>query len=282
MKLLNTDPMYPVKLHDYLKDPKDIYYRGRIELASKPSIAIVGSRKCSSYGKNIAEKIAETAATYGVVVVSGMARGIDGAAHRGAIKAGGETIAVLGTGTDIIYPASNRDIYEKIVTDHLVLSEYADGTEGHSFNFPVRNRLISALSDAVVVVESGSRGGSLITAESAIEQGKEVYAVPGNINSIFSLGTNKLILDGARPLIYIDQVFKEMGYTAKYSTNLPKMGELEMSLFTEVRKYGEISVSQLCEKLGMSPREINPIISILEIKGVVYCEMGKVMVANFS
>ena len=282
MKIEKGTKNYPTKLLNHLKDPQDIYIKGDVSLFDYPAIGVVGSRKCTSYGIGVAEKIGEMAAKYGVVVISGMASGIDSAAHKGALRAGGKTIAVLGSGVDVIYPKSNRALYEEIAAAHLIVSEYPDGSEATPYTFPIRNRIISALSEAVIVVESGVRGGSLITAECAVEQGKELYAVPGNINSVYSLGTNKLIYDGAKPLVYIEEIFQEMGLKRPESENSIKLGEDERRIYDEVAKKGEISISALCEILEMKASEINPLLSILEIKGAIYCEMGKVMIANFS
>lgn len=276
------DPLYPEKIKQFVANRKKLYYRGNIDLLKEPAIGIVGSRKCTPYGHAVATEIAKRAAYFGVTVISGLAKGIDGAAHRGTLINHGKTIAVLGCGVDVIYPRQNKDIYEKIAKEGLLLSEYPPGAPAERYNFPTRNRIISALSDALIVVEGGTRSGSLITAECAIEQGKEVFAVPGNINSIYSMGPNKLIRDGAKPLVLIDELFTDMGIERPALRENRNLGSKEESVMTFLQGKGEVAISELCDKTGMPMAEINGILTILEIKGLVYCELGKVMVANFT
>ena len=273
---------YPEKITEFVRDKKPIFYSGDLSILRRPSIGIVGSRKCTGYGMAVAKEISKRAAFYDVVVVSGLAKGIDSVAHKSVLDYGGTTIGVLGCGIDVIYPKSNRELYQRVNNKGLLLSEYPPGAEPARYNFPTRNRLISALSDVLVVVEAGARSGSLITAECAMEQGKEVYAVPGNITSVYSMGPNKLIRDGARPLALIEDVFSDLGVSKQKEDNNEDLGEDERALMNMLQGNGEMSVADLSVRMNMPMAEINGIVTILEIKGLIYCEMGKVMIANFT
>lgn len=283
------DVKFPKKLRKHIKNCKGIYYQGDISLADNPSIGIVGSRICTSYGKVISKEIAKRAAYYGVTVVSGLAKGVDSFSHGGALECGGNTIGIVGNGLDIYYPHSNLKLQKRMADENLLISEYPEGTPPNCWNFPNRNRLISGMSDAVVVVEAGVRSGSLITAECAVEQGKEVYAVPGNITSQNSLGTNKLIRDGARPLIQIDEIFFDLMRRGIIShaekdifeeKSIENLSESEKKIFSCAYERGEISIDELSRVVEISINELNGLISVLEIKGMIICEMGKVMIAK--
>lgn len=192
-----NDPDYPKRMQN-LPDMPDVFYcLGRLPSNDAPTAAIVGARMCTPYGRRVAEEFGRTLAARGVQIISGMALGVDGYGHRGCLDAGGDTFAVLGGGVNVCYPAKNRDIYEKIRNTGGIISEQPFGTEPLSFHFPRRNRIISALSDVVIVVEARKKSGSLITAEFAAEQGKDVFAVPGRIGDALSDGCNELIADGA-------------------------------------------------------------------------------------
>ena len=213
-KLMMADDNFPQILRDFVPDVGVLYFEGDLTLLQNRCIAIVGSRKCTQYGKTVAKTIGKRAAENGVTVVSGLARGIDTAGHLGALEAGGKTIAVLGGGTEHYYPPENRKLQQQIAREGLLLSEHEPEYIAKAYDFPKRNRLISALSESVVVVEAPNRSGALITAECAEEQGKNVYAVPGNITSYYSFGTNKLIRENATPLILIDDIFLDsVSYT---------------------------------------------------------------------
>lgn len=272
---------YPVKIKECLSDYKPIYYRGNLSLLDKPSIAIVGSRKASAYGKSCARALAKCAVEYGAVVVSGLALGIDSEAHSACLENVGETIAVLANGVDVFYPKRNQAMQKRIEETGLLLSEYEDGTRAQRYTFPVRNRIISAISDAIVIVEAGSRSGSLITAECAQEQGKEVYSIPGNITSPGSLGTNKLIRDGAIPLINFDELFEDLGLN-KSNKKIDQifLSKTESRVLEVVKGGSELSIEQIRHIIDIDLAEINAIITILEMKGLIFCEMGKVSIAN--
>ena len=276
------DKNYPESLLTIGDAPEILYCIGNLSLMQKRCIAVVGSRKCTEYGKQTAMKIGKTAAQNGVVIVSGMAKGIDSFAHLGALRNGGETIAVLGCGPDVCYPAANRKIYEEIIQKGLIISEIEPGRAPMPYMFPRRNRIISGLSMAVTVVEAGTESGSLITAELAASQGREVFSVPGNISSQCSLGTNKLIMDGARAIAVVDDIFTEMGIALKTSPEeMETLGEDEARIFEIVKANGETTVDFLCQKLQKDAFFISGIVGILEIKGLVSYNLGKIFVAKF-
>lgn len=192
------DPAYPLRLREIFDPPVALFVKGRAELLQGVNIAVVGTRRPSAYGLAAAERLARELAEAGVCIVSGMARGIDTQAHTAALDAGGDTIAVFGCGVDVIYPAENRRLAERIASQGLLVSEFAMGTPGHPQNFPVRNRIVSGMSAGVLVVEGAQYSGSSITAKLAADQGREVFAVPGNITSKMSWAPNLLIKQGAK------------------------------------------------------------------------------------
>ena len=196
--LTMQDALYPDRLRNIYDPPVLLYGRGRMPLFDEEAaVSVVGTRTCTPYGISAAEELGYQLAKEGAVVVSGLAKGIDGASHRGALRAGGFTAAVLGGGVDVVYPAENRRLYEDIAATGVILSEYPPGTEPRGDHFPVRNRLLSALSLATVVVEAPEKSGALITAATALEQGREVFAVPGPFDAPKSRGCNALIREGA-------------------------------------------------------------------------------------
>lgn len=273
---------FPERLMFENEPLKGIYCKGNAELLKKRSIAIVGSRKCSEYGKRVAMKIAQEAVSNGFCVVSGMAIGIDNFAHQGSLQAGGNTIAVLGTGADICYPPQHRKLYGEICSRGLIVTEYPPGTEAMPYRFPQRNRIIAGLSEAVVVVEARSGSGSLITAELADSQNKPVFAVPGNITSQYSLGTNRLITEGALAIAVIDDIFRYLGVEPGLSEEeLAELGEDERKIYELVKAEGELFMDEICARLDIDPFLANSVTAILEIKGFVTFSMGRVMPARF-
>ena len=280
--LEKEDVRYPDLLRQIPEPPKQLYCIGNLELLKMPAAALVGSRKCSEYGKQVAMNLGKTLAQAGAAVVSGMAKGIDSFAQLGTLKAGGKTIAVLGCGVDICYPAENRKLYDQIASEGLIVSEYPPGTVPMPYMFPQRNRIIAGLSRVVTVVEAGRDSGALITAGLAEDFGREVYAVPGNITSMWSLGTNKLIADGAMPVVVLDDVVRAMGLTAKsVSSDMAGLSELERQVVALVEQNGEVTLEFLCSRLRKNPVDMNGIVMILEIKGVLATNFGKIFVANF-
>ena len=212
-----SEPMFPQRLRELHDPPPGLFLRGSAEpqLLFEPSVAIVGARSCSSYGSQVARMLGRELAAAGLVVVSGMARGVDGEAHRGALEAGGATVAVLGCGVDRDYPAAHAHLARGICETGLVVSEYAPGVEPAPWRFPARNRIIAGLCAATAIVEARERSGALITADFALEAGREVFAVPGEITSTLSAGTNALLRVGAAPLTSPADVLEVLGIEVK-------------------------------------------------------------------
>lgn len=192
---------YPDRLKEIYGRPAALYVLGTLPAQGIPTAAVVGARACSLYGKQTALELSKKLAEAGIQIISGMASGIDSTAHTGALKAGKETWAVLGTGVDLCYPAGSRDIYEKIKNKGGLISEYSPGTRGRAENFPMRNRIISGMADCIVIIEARKKSGSLITANYALEQGREVFALPGRVGDVLSEGCNRLIRAGAPPIL---------------------------------------------------------------------------------
>jgi DNA processing protein len=276
------DARYPRLLGLIQNPPKKLYYRGDISLASMASVAVVGARKATDYGKWAAFNLARSIAEYGLAVVSGMAFGIDSEAHRGALAAGGKTVAVFGCGADICYPARNRRLMDEILENGLIISEFEPGVKPREFTFPMRNRIISGLSVATAVVEAGLRSGSLITAERAAEQGRTVYAVPGNINRAMSFGCNKLIRDGALPIVVLDDIAKDLNLVRgdTVERRAEELGAGERAVYAAVCRAGEMTVDELCAETGLPPQDINGVITALEMKGIVETAQGRVFASG--
>ena len=209
------DSEYPSRLLRIPSPPYAIYYKGRLPDEERKSVAIVGARSCSAYGRQMAEEVSMELAKNGVQIISGMALGIDGAGHKAALDVGGTSFAVLGCGVDICYPREHFSLYQKLTEEGGVLSEFPIGTEPLKQNFPARNRIISGLSDVVLVMEAKEKSGSLITADMALEQGKDVYALPGPITSSLSKGCHDLIKQGADILISPKELLEELGICPK-------------------------------------------------------------------
>lgn len=210
---------YPTRLRSIYNPPYGLFYRGELPSEKQKAVGIVGARNCTYYGKAAAEQIGQGLAAAGIAVISGMAAGIDGAAHWGALRGKGSTFGVLGCGVDVCYPVGNRELYGRLIEMGGVISEYSPRTQPIAFHFPQRNRIISGLSDVVLVVEAKEKSGSLITADFALEQGKDVYALPGRVSDLLSQGTNRLIQQGAGIFLNIEDFLKEMHIFAKTEEN---------------------------------------------------------------
>ena len=272
---------YPDRLREIKDPPERLFYEGDLSILKKKCVSVVGSRTTNAYGKATAEAIARQLANKGVTVISGMARGIDTCAHRGTLDANGKTAAAQGSGLDICYPPENRRLMDEIRASGILLSEYEAGTEVERYNFPQRNRIISGLSDITVVVQARNRSGSLITAELAVEQGREVMAVPGNIDSQYNLGTNKLIKEGATPLIAVSDILEALGENHVDETEARrKLGPTEYEIYRLLKENGEMSIDEVCIRIGKPPEYINPIIAVMEMKGFTFSDMGKIFLAN--
>ena len=285
-KVYINEENYPELLREIKEPPNPLYYTGNLELIHRRCVAVVGSRKTNEYGRNTARKLGARLARCGVTVVSGMAGGIDTCAHMGALEeetqgAPGNTTAVLGCGIDICYPASNRRLRDKIASRGLILSEYPPGTRPARYRFPRRNRIISGLAEATVVVQAPNSSGALITAELAAEQGRTVYAVPGPINSAYHLGSNKLLRDGAVPLVVLEDLISEMGFEMREPGDDEKnLGSDEKKVIELLRGHGEMTQDQVCAALGKPASFVSGILTILEIKGVICTSMGKIFIAK--
>lgn len=280
MTVLDAD--YPKVLKNIYNPPKVLYIKGSFQKEDFKSIGIVGSRKATYYGKWASRKLAGELAKMGITVISGMARGIDTEAHKGSLKENGRTIAVLGSGIDVIYPKSNISLYDEISKNGCIISEFPIGTQPFPYNFPNRNRIISGLSLGLLVVEAAERSGSLITAEHALEQGKEVFAVPGNINSIYSRGTNNLIKEGAKLVMDVDDIFEEI-YELQDIINKEKNDGIDYSVLSplelkivECIKEQPIHSDVISYKTGIDISTLNGILTILEMKGIIEQLPGKI------
>lgn len=272
---------YPEVLSEIKGYPKQLYYIGDISILKKRCAAVVGSRNTNQYGRSTAVTIAGKLAEKDITVVSGMARGIDTCAHRGTLDAGGSTVAVLGCGVDICYPEENLGLKKEIESKGIVLSEYPPGTEPMPYHFPQRNRIISGLSEMTVVVQARNSSGALITAELAAEQGREVCAVPGNIDSQYNLGNNKLIKDGARPITCPNDVLEVMNLDViDENTAKRLLSDTEHLIFSMISERGEMTVDELCFRLEKPPSYVNSIVTVMELKGTVHTALGKIFIAK--
>jgi DNA processing protein len=267
-----TDENYPQRLKEIEQPPPVLYLRGELLPEDTWAVAIVGTRRVTPYGRQVTEEIASFLAANGVTVVSGLARGVDAIAHSAALKAGGRTLAVLGSGVDRIYPPENRTLAQQMIEHGALLSDYAPGTPPESSNFPPRNRIISGLSMAVVVVEAGETSGALITAEFAAEQGREVFAVPGNILAPQSKGTNKLIQQGALPLLSANDILQDLNLTRvgqhKAARKALPADEVEARLITAM---GEepMHVDEIRNQTGLPVEKVSATLVMMELKGMV-------------
>ena len=277
------DENYPESLKNIHSPPPFIFIKGRKELLNrKDNVAIVGTRNPSSYGKKILDTFVPELVKFNILIISGLAKGIDGYAHRIVLKENGETIAVIGSGLDIKYPAVNKKLYDEISEKGLIISEFFTGTLPEAQNFPKRNRIISALSKGVIVIEAGKKSGSIITAMHAIEQGKEVFAFPGNIFSYKSIGNHFLIKNGAYLIENVRDIL-EIIFPEKLK-NVDKFivkkditfeSENEKNIY-EILKNEPTSIDALIIKTSLDYGTIFSTITSLQIKGLIYEQPGKI------
>lgn len=266
------DEAYPQRLKEIEQPPPVLYLRGELIPEDTWAVAIVGTRRVTPYGRQVTEEVAAFLAANGVTVVSGLARGVDAIAHSAAIRAGGRTLAVLGSGVDRIYPPENRALAEQIFEHGAVLSDYAPGTPPESSNFPPRNRIISGLSMAVIVIEAGETSGALITAEFAAEQGREIFAVPGNILAPQSKGTNKLIQRGALPLLSASDIMQALNLTRvgqhKAARKALPADDVEAKLLAAM---GEepLHVDEIRNQTDLPVEKVSATLVMMELKGMV-------------
>lgn len=279
------DPAYPKRLKEISSYPYALYAAGRLPEDGRVSVAIVGARQCSAYGERQTLRFSGYLAERGVQIISGMAKGIDGAAGRGALQAGGDTFAVLGSGTDVCYPAENRGLYRDLLEQGGILSEQIPGSQPRREYFPARNRIISGLADAVLVMEARERSGSLITADMALEQGRDVYALPGPVDSPLSRGCNSLIRQGAGILLEPEELLEELcagtvpgtgiqeektvsGDCEKSDKNKKVLESAENIVYSCLGLYPR-SISSLEQELQMSPASLLEILVTLQLKGYI-------------
>jgi DNA processing protein len=265
---------YPEKLKRTADAPYGLYLKGRLIENDMPTVAIVGARMCSEYGRIMALELGRALADRKAGVVSGMAYGVDTAGHQGALQAAGKTVAVLGGGVDVVYPAANRRLYEEILEKGgTILSEYPPGTQPLARYFPARNRIISGLSDVVIIVEAKEQSGSLITADYALEQGKDIYAVPGRVTDALSAGCNNLIRQGAGIISDVGEFLKELnfiGESGDIQQNFQKiLLEKEELLVYSCVDLRPKSIEELLQKTGLPVPKMLGILASLEQKGFI-------------
>ncbi|MFP4260480.1 MAG: DNA-processing protein DprA [Opitutales bacterium] len=270
------DASYPESLREIYDPPIGLYWKGRFSV-DRPCVAIVGTRRATLYGRSIAKKFAAELSRLGFCIVSGMARGTDTAAHEGALEAGGKTIAVLGCGMDIIYPPENLELYQAIATSGAVLSEFPFGRRADRQTFPMRNRVVSGMCEAVIVIESAAAGGSMITARFAGEQGRQIMAVPGRIDQDSSAGCHQLIRDGATMVTSVDDVLEELRYARPSQMEVdltggelpgtgPPLEPAEQEILEKLRGGERLGIDQLSGLLQRTVAEISSLLMSLEIK----------------
>ncbi len=276
-----SDAEYPPLLKHTQSPPVVLFVTGDPGVLSKPAVAVVGSRRCSDSGRHVAEKLAGQLAAEGFVVVSGLARGIDSAAHRGALSAGGKTVAVLGCGVDVCYPREHERLVREIEERGAVVSEFPLGTPPLRQNFPVRNRTISGLSLGVLVVEAREGSGALGTAFHALEQGREVFVVPGDITITSTSGSNRLLKEGAKPVTCSEDVMEELAPQVEGRLERVVKSPVTEALLAEEEEvvlgslsHSPVHVDELCERLGRPATTLLPVLLALELRGLVKQEPG--------
>ncbi len=286
--LIPSDEHFPGNLRQIPDPPSILFTSGDLGLLARPAAAIVGSRDHTAYGSAVCATVSARASAVGIVVVSGMARGLDAWAHTAALDAGGGSIGVLGNGLGVVYPAANRALYDRMRREGLLLTEFPPGERPHAGSFPRRNRLISGLARVTVVVEAAAGSGTLITVEAALEQGKDVMAVPGAITSPMSVGTNRLIRDGAAPLLEPDDLlsyYPELGVPARNRAIAP-LAEPLVPALPEGLTADERTVAVLLDRTplhvdtvaargGRPVAEVLALLCTLEIRGIVHQDPGQ-------
>lgn len=271
------DKEYPESLVNIYDHPYVLYQKGDHIGEDDLSIAVVGSRKATSYGIWACERFTKELVNLGVTIVSGVALGIDTVAHKTAIKEGGKTIGILGNGIDVSYPKKNESLYKEISSHGSIITEFPLGTKPMPYNFPQRNRIITGLSLGLIVIEAKEKSGTSITAHHALEQGKAVFALPGNINSLYSEGTNKLIKDGAIPLLEMDDILEEVDSikqnvlhknTSKKTIDFTKLSDTEGKII-EIIRQKPTHCDIISYRTGINISSVTSILTILELKGLV-------------
>jgi DNA processing protein len=261
---------FPELLRQIHDPPRALFLRGAADadVLAGPAVAIVGARACSPYGAQVARMLGRELAAAGLIVVSGLARGVDGEAHRGALEAEGVTVAVLGCGIDRDYPAAHAELARRICERGLVVSEYEPGVEPAPWRFPARNRIIAGLAAVTVIVEARERSGALITADFALEDGREVFAVPGEITGSLATGTNRLLRQGATPLTEVDDVLELFGLAASQRPRAPTVGASAAAMLERLAD-GAASADELTRATGLEPGPLAAALAELELAGLV-------------
>lgn len=251
--------------------PKTLHYTGELPISRIPSVAIVGTRKPTAYGREVTTRLASELAGQGIVVVSGLALGVDGIAHRAAIEAGGRTVAVLGNGLPEIYPSRHRELAEQIIdSGGAIMTEYTDHTPAMPYRFLERNRIVSGLSDAIIITEAGLRSGTMSTAARALEQGKEVFVVPGNITSPMSAGCNALLRQGATPVIEVSDILERIApEKLQPQTELPLGSTPAESSILQLLLSGIRDGDELLRKSGLAAADFSESLTMLELRGAI-------------
>ncbi len=266
------DDGYPTALRNIHDPPPVLYVKGALTEVDAWALAVVGTRKATAYGRQVTEQLVGTLARSGLTIVSGLAKGIDAIAHRAALDAGGRTIAVLGCGIDVIYPSDHRDLAREVVSAGALISDYPLGTQPEAGNFPPRNRIISGLSMGVLISEAGEDSGALITADYALQQGRDVFAVPGNVLAPSSRGANRLIQDGAKLVMDAEDILAELNlgmatHQAEVREAIPAT-EAEARLFSFLAAE-PMHIDDLCRISRMSIAEVSSNLTLMELKGLV-------------
>ncbi|MDX1566733.1 MAG: DNA-processing protein DprA [Longimicrobiales bacterium] len=279
-------PGYPTALEDLHDPPPVLFLRGRPEILERPSVAIVGSRKATAYGRRSAEVLGAALARAGIVVTSGLALGVDAAAHRGALQAGGEALGVLGSGVDVPCPRANARLFRELARDHLLVSEFLPGTDAAPHHFPQRNRIMAALSSAVIVVEAAARSGALITVDHALDLGREVLAVPGKVDSATSRGTNAMIRDGATIVCDLEEVVEVLALALpavfgdrsargpSEAPGIPRGLSGPAARIWEALGEGDRTADELAESVELASGRVLALLSSLEANGWVEARPG--------
>ncbi|MDP2964477.1 MAG: DNA-processing protein DprA [Pelolinea sp.] len=267
-----NDENYPQKLKTIEQPPPVLYIKGSFEDSDNFAVAIVGTRHLTAYGRQVTIELSSLLARNGITVISGLARGIDSIAHDATLDAGGRTLAVLGCGVDIVYPPEHRALSQRIQEQGALVSDYYPGTLPEGINFPPRNRIISGLSLASVIIEAGEKSGALITAEFAANQGREVFAVPGSIYAPRSKGTNRLIRDGALPLTDFNELLAALDLTQveeyRYAKKVIQKDEVE-ELLSSVIKEEPLHIDEIKTATGLSMEKVSAALVMMELKGIV-------------
>ena len=275
--LIWTDEGYPKYLSQIEQPPPVLYYLGDLTPADDLAIAIVGTRNVTQYGRQVTHDSAAYLAGNGVTIVSGLARGVDGIAHQAALDVGGRTIAVLGSGVDVIYPPEHRKMADRIASSGAIVSDYPPGTKPDGINFPPRNRIISGLSRGSIVIEAGETSGALITAKFAVEQNREVFAVPGSVLAPMSKGTNRLIVDGATPMNDPRQVLeflKIQEQVHNIKTIAPEPPDAAEQRVLVALGNNKVHIDELCNQLDLSMEKLTALLTMMELKGLVTRNKG--------